>query len=267
MKNFDKAFGMEKIEEEIIYIKKTNSTVADIDPAMVRPYPGIFTHGIKINDPIVCHNFVEVGELWSIDFIGTLDPSLKDRHKCINEVTLDDLRIDPPKGLIQPRAAWFMWAGSRIRQGKRIFSGKTGKTKWLSKEQMDRVLFLSDIELEFERVRREVVPDAVSRLSCLWVAEDTEAGRNHIREMFSPSSDIFILKVQIPIARNVTKADTAWFNKYYENQNTDYIVQYWQSTSSGSGSPTWEFLVDGVIKVDDPDGIEYVRKNGKFPKK
>ena len=44
--NFDKAFGMEKIDEEIIYIKKTSRTVVDFDPSIVRPYPGIFSHGI-----------------------------------------------------------------------------------------------------------------------------------------------------------------------------------------------------------------------------
>ena len=238
----------------------------NIDPATIRSYPGNFAHGIKIDDPIACHNFVNVGEAWSIDFLGSVDPTLNNNHKSINEVTLDELKIDPPKGIIQPRSSWFLWAASRIRKGERIALEKSGKTKWLSKEQMNRILFLGDIELEFERVRREIAPHSVSRLSCLWVAEDTDVGRNHIQQMFSSSSELYILKVFIPIYRNVTKADSFWFNKYCEKQDSDFILNYWQSLPFDNVKATWEFMVDGVIKVDDPEGIEYIRKHGTFPK-
>jgi hypothetical protein len=77
--------------------------------------------------------------------------------------------------------------------------------------------------------------------------------------------DIFILPVTIPVAVRVSKVDTRWFDQYCADPRPEYIDNYWHSVPSDPVNPTWEYLVDGVIEVDDPTALERIRVFGARP--
>jgi len=125
---------------------------------------------------------------------------------------------------------------------------------------MDKIVWIGDIELAFEEVRRYIAPQAVSRLACIWVAENTSIGQAHIRKMLGFNT--LILKVKIPAATGVSKVDTSWFDLYCTDSKQEYIEKYWQGAELDPKVPKWEYLVDGVIEVNDPEGLEKIRKEG-----
>ena len=188
------------------------------------------------------------------------DPGLKEKHVSVNDVSIDFLKTRGlPIGAPTPRAAWYVWAAAIIRNGGHVGIGQIN-TKWINREDRDRIITIGNVEIEFERVRREMFPTSVSRLSCLWVADDNQIGDAHIRTMLGPN--IFILKVKIPAAVNVTKVNTLWFDAYLRENKREFIENYWKSISTDNGPQTWEYLVDGTIEVIDEHDIEYIRQHG-----
>ena len=73
---------------------------------------------------------------------------------------------------------------------------------------------------------------------------------------------VHLLKVTIPLAIRVTRCDTYWFDAYSAEPNPDYIDKYWSGACRYEKRPTWEYLVDGMIEANDPEGMEYLRKHG-----
>jgi hypothetical protein len=125
---------------------------------------------------------------------------------------------------------------------------------------MDRLVRIGDGELELERVRREVAPNACSRLGCLWVADDTSDGAANIRSMLGPST--YLAKVHIPIAIKFTKADRKFFDLFLETGVVEYAEKYWSEQKFGS-TDSWEYLVEGVIESTSDEDIRYIKENGK----
>lgn len=184
-------------------------------------------------------------------------------YVSVRDVPIEVLRTSgPPQGVLAPRAAQFVSAASIARRGGHVGVG-VENTNWLSQEQADRILRLGDIELAFEARRRELLPDGASRLSSLYVADGSEAGRAHIREMLG--NQVFVVEVSIPAAIRVSKADTRWFDRYCETPDPQFIDQYWKSVPGPDGDPTWEYLVDGAIQVEDTASLEYIRQRGARP--
>jgi hypothetical protein len=225
-----------------------------------KPYPGDFIHGINLNDWYPCWNLALCGRLYSPDFAALCDPGLAESHRCVKDLSIQALKQSgTPMGVLSPRTSWYVWAAAIIRSGGHVGIGNID-TNWLQKEEMDKIVLIGDIELAFEETRRNIAPNAVSRLACIYVAENTFIGQEHIRSMLGPN--ILILKVTIPNATGVSKVDTSWFDKYCDDPNQKYIEQYWQAVALNSNVPKWEYLVDGVIEVNDPQGLEKIRKQG-----
>jgi hypothetical protein len=226
----------------------------------IKPYPGDFIHGININDWYPCWNLALCGRLYSPDFAALCDPGLAASHRCVKDLSIEALKqAITPIGVVSPRAAWYVWAAAIIRSGGHVGIGSID-TKWLPKSEMDRIVRIADIELAFEEVRRYIAPNAVSRLACIWVAENTSIGKAHILSMLG--SNILILKVTIPSATGVSKVDTSWFDLYWKNSKQECIENYWQGVALDPNVPKWEYLVDGVVEVNDPEGLEKIRKEG-----
>ena len=139
---------------------------------------------------------------------------------------------------------------------------RSENTRWLPKPNLDKILRLGDIELSFEEVRRRILPDGASRLASLYVADDSDVGRAHVRSMLG--ADIHILAVTIPLSLRVTKVDTKWFELYCHDPKPQYIEKYWSSEQCNAAAPTWEYLGDGMIEAD-PASLEHVRKFGARP--
>ncbi|MFX0200220.1 MAG: hypothetical protein ACFFCW_29220 [Candidatus Hodarchaeota archaeon] len=231
-----------------------------LDGRTLNPYAGRFIHGVDLTNGYPCWNLSLSGQLFSPDFVAAVDPGVAACHKSIRDFDMALLEKGyTPQGAYTPRGVWFIEAAARIRMGDHE-RWKGQSAYHFSKNETNRILKMGDVELAFERDRRRIAPDAVSRLSCLYLAEDSETGRAHLKRMLG--SNIHILRVAIPYALRVSKCDTGWFDAYWESGDRQYIENYWKGIPFDSNRPTWEFLVDGVIEADDPEGMKYLREHG-----
>jgi len=135
-----------------------------------------------------------------------------------------------------------------------------GNTQWLPRSETDEYVSRREVELAFESRRREVAPEAPSRLSSLYLAEDSDGGRFHLQDILGP--DIHILRVVVPVAVRVHRGDTRWYDLYCKAPDPSYITKYWQSVPFGPDPATWEILIDGQIQVEDKEGLEHLREHG-----
>lgn len=228
-----------------------------------RPYPGRFIHGINLGDWYPCWNLVLSGRLLSLDLAAMCDPGLAAAHQPLRDASIAALRTTGiPQGVPTPRATWFVWAAAWVRRGGHVGIG-TENTQRLPRDELDRILKLGDVELAFEEARRQLLPDGPSRLASLYLADDSDAGRAHVRSMLGPA--VFILKVSVPWALRVARVDTQWFDLYCHEPKAEYVKNYWESIVFDAGSPSWEYLVDGMIEVCDPADLAHIRKFGAGP--
>ena len=78
-------------------------------------------------------------------------------------------------------------------------------------------------------------------------------------------ANLCIIEVTIPQAFRFNKVDVTWFDNYCEEPKAKYIENYWKSVPYDKDVPTWEYLVEGFIKIKDPRDLEYIRKYGAKP--
>ena len=231
-----------------------------LDGTTLKPYPGDFIHGVDLNDGYPCWNLSLSGKLYSPDYVAAVDQGVYDCHKSIRDTDIELIEKGyTPQGAVTPRGVWFIQASRQIRLGEYDKWSTTSPTH-LSENDSEQIVKFGQVEIDFERRRREVAPDAVSRLSCLYVADNDEFGRGHLKRMLG--YDIHILRVRVPLAIRVSRCDTKWFDEYWDNKDIKAIDNYWSGICRDSGNPSWEYLVDGMIEVNDPDGMKYLLSNG-----
>lgn len=231
-----------------------------LDGTVLKPYPGDFLHGVDLGNGYPCWNLSLSGKLHSPDFVAAVDPGVHDCHKSIRDTEIQLIEQGhTPQGAYTPRGIWFIQASQQIRLGEYARWKESGSAHF-SEFEADEIVKMARVEIAFERRRREIAPDAVSRLSCLYLADDDEFGRRHLQRMLGPH--IHILKVKIPLAIRVSKCDTKWFDEYWNDENNEYIDKYWNGECAYTQHPTWEYLLDGMLEANDPEGMEYLRKHG-----
>jgi hypothetical protein len=225
----------------------------------IAAYPGTYLHGVNLSDWYPCWNLSLSGYLTSPDFAAATDVGLGSAHSSIRDAAIADLRAGAiPPAVLSPRAMWYVWGAAIVRAGGVVGFGHPNMTP-LPQTDMDRMVRLGDIELDFEESRRDLLPEGASRLCSLYAADNSATGRAHIRAMLG---DVLPLRVDIPAALRVTRADTTWFEMYCQDAKPEYLERYWQSVPCEESDPKWEYLVDGVIRVIDEDGLQQVRERG-----
>ena len=162
---------------------------------------------------------------------------------------MNDLLTEDTWGGLTPMTMDCINAASGIRQGLHIQYGNTRLADYEEKDIIDR----SKIEIKFEIERRRVAKNAVSRLECLYVADNESI----IKEMF-PYPDLLIFKVKIAEALNYTQVDSRWYNEYYDTRSRKSIKRYWTRQKNDENTSSLEYLVDGLITVDDPERLVYL---------
>jgi len=120
------------------------------------------------------------------------------------------------------------------------------------KEQ--KVLDLSEVEIAFELARREYAPDAPSRITCLYMVEDTFEGRMTVYDMYKknkqgPNYKPVLLKLGVVHQVKYTKVDSAWYLKYFQDRKKSYLEQYWLGGSTNK--PCYEILFEGMVGLSD----------------
>ncbi len=193
--------------------------------------------GIDLDDWYACHNFSLAGKVSSVEVAAlTVPPGT---FPSVKTMDLDAFRRGQiGLGMLSPRFA------NRILTPLRV----TG-----------RIDAMGEIELAFERTRRLLAPRAPSRLSCMWLAEDSEAGRAHVRQMFSVIPRLYVVRVRISLDLAFKAAHTGWFDQYVQKPEYQFAANYWTGLSGPTGG--WEFLLDGAIELLDPVDLEYIRTN------
>jgi hypothetical protein len=236
--------------------KPTNA----LDGTELKPYPGNFIHGVDLNDGYPCWNLSLSGTLISPDFLAAVDAGVQACHRSLRDTDIGLIeKGQMPPGAYTPRGIWFIQAAAQIRAGAHKEWSAMSNAHF-SDLEAERIAKMGAAELAFERGRREISPNSVSRLSCLYLADDTIVGREHLKRMLGPS--IHILKMSIPLAIRVTRCDTTWFDDYWDKPDRKLIDDYWNGVAQDTVSPTWEYLLDGMIRANDPDGIAFLIKNG-----
>jgi hypothetical protein len=83
--------------------------------------------------------------------------------------------------------------------------------------------------------------------------------------MFPQVDGDIILKVSIYQKLNLSKVDFGWYDMYWHYFGSDdeywvvdsdnWIEKYWKGFQFKEHVNNWEYLVDGLIVSDDPDGL------------
>lgn len=219
---------------------------------------GQYLHGVDLNNDVLVHNLGIAGRLWTADYIGAVDPGIAVTHRAIGDIPIEDL---PSFGLhgnvISPRCARYFIPAAILDMGQTIVNGH-GIPWELSDGQRARITALRDMELAFERGRRQFAPDVPSRLSCIWLAESNDTGRSVIRSIFPKA---YIAHVRVLRCTAIAMADMTWFDDYYNIAKPEFIKNYWMGKAHPT-TPRPEVLVNGVIDFTDPEQLMHIRKHG-----
>lgn len=116
-----------------------------------------------------------------------------------------------------------------------------------------RILRISDVEIDFEMGRRLYAPDSPSRLTCLFMVNDSLDCRFLLSKMFGSNKSgrykPLVLSVGILKKDRIAKADSSWFGKYEKKKDDEYIEAYWSGIKSDE--PKWEILFEGTVGLRD----------------
>jgi hypothetical protein len=164
--------------------------------ARIRAYPGTFLHTVPLDDPVATHTLSVSGRLFASEY-ASLDAGLWEAHTSIRDTPINQVAKSPPVGTPTPFAAWRVWAAAVIRNGGHVAVNALAPV-WLSQADEQGLLHAGDVELAFERARRAINDDAASRLTSLYVADDTPEGRRHLEAMFRGKVDRQVFRVTIP---------------------------------------------------------------------
>jgi len=111
------------------------------------------------------------------------------------------------------------------------------------------ILKISEHEIEFELTRRQCAPSAPSRITCLFMVEDTIEGRIYLSKIYDKPDkrrhNPLLLKLGIVHKDRLLKADSNWFTLYNTEQREEYISNYWHGKASDN--PEWEILFEGMV--------------------
>jgi hypothetical protein len=222
-----------------------------------------YLHGIYLTDKLKCENIRETGTLCSLMYTSLFVSGSRSDYYTMPFDQLKSKADEIFTGLINSRAALLVQA-ALVRKGIQLKNNQSSMP--MSKKEMNMILKKADIELEFERYRRDLALGIPSRLTCLYLAEDDEDlnGRLNIQNMLTQLEwRPHVFQVEIENNLGLHKADNRWYDAYFYDTKPEYIVNYWSSTPLNSVS-SWEFLLEGSVRFSSQDEIEMIKSQGSF---
>ena len=205
--------------------------------------------------------------LQSPDYISSWDSNFAEKHISIRNIEIEELRIGTKCiGGLTPTAGDYILLAQKLRRG----------IKGLRVDKSE-ILRRSEIELKFEEGRRIYAPNAVSRLNCIYLADSNVVLQRMFKDSFSKD---FVFRVRIKQRMNCSKVDVEWYHKYWDacfasSDDEDYwsmdknecIKNYWTSCPYDENVNNWEYLIDGMVGLENPQDmkrIQAMRKNLKL---
>jgi len=152
---------------------------------------------------------------------------------------------------------------SILRKGKNLVNGY-GKPIEIKLEDKEQILFKADLGINFEKIRRNEFSHKPSRMSSVFVVEDSWEGRLCLSQMFyqgysSGKYAPFIFNVKVVVCLFSHKGDIQWLDEYRETQNVECIREYWRGNAFNS-SPIYEYFLEGTIIPNNREQILEIRK-------
>jgi hypothetical protein len=217
-----------------------------------------YIHGIKGVRNIAYWNMSLSGTLTSADFMN-LAPGFREvGTTLVREVPIEELRDNPraATGAVLPRLLGVIQA-AMIRSGMTVGMGAPPYPFHpFPPDLCDRIVRIADMELLLERIRRETAPGAPSRLSCIWLADNTTEARTWISQMFGAQTLIVPIRVEAALA--TVRLDARWLPASPLDVDEDLAAGYW-SGQARTDDPAWETLVEGIVCCDDEEGRALLR--------
>lgn len=228
--------------------------LADIPPT----WPRDLIHGVRATEDhwLDVYNLALAGTRTAITAItaaeGYADPA---------EMSMDVLRESPRDWPPMMMSGFLstVWQGGMIRIGAQVGRGADPyPTRLPDEATRQRFLRAADRELLLEQVRRTVAGDAPSRLSSIWLAEDSPSGRNAVSEMLGWRS--LVSRVVVTSGRRFARCDPAWLEDVVAGRAPEDAAQsYWRGEPKDPEAPSWEYLLDGSICIVDGDDLRRLR--------
>jgi hypothetical protein len=205
-----------------------------------------FIYFVNFDDFLVCHNLGLTNQIASSSIFNS-EP-LKEEHP-IYTVDLEKLLSDVNsiQTFVTPRLKNILLACWH-KQGLKIGVGEIN-TRYYSVEKLNKIFRIAELEIEFERIRRQINVDLPSRLMCIFLAEDNTDGRIMLQNMFFSRRNFCIVSVNISQGFRFHKADSRWIDIYEKTGDGKAIENYWNGIKAG-GEPQFEYLLDGQISLE-----------------
>ncbi|HET9592297.1 MAG TPA: hypothetical protein VFP17_05205, partial [Solirubrobacterales bacterium] len=187
-------------------------------------------HGFTAEDWLACWNMQRAGTLVNLDFANEIEFQ-KPGIRCL---AMEDLRNGSFGEVDFTPRMLCLWQAAMIRSGGWIGEGVPPyPTRKASKQESERVVRQAGVELRMEEARRHLAPNAPSRIGCLYLAEDSAAGRNMVSRL--KGQDAFLMRVRVKYCLRVARADSQWLD---ENAGDEEIAGYWRGDPRND-DPIW----------------------------
>lgn len=219
----------------------------------------VLIHCIDLNYLPTCYNLAKTKELWSYQ---AAFGSVPFAFRNITEIPINELRnnfhnLDIGLGSVR---SMLLFQGSIIRSGLNPGFGLDNPF-FLDKSHYPRILERSDDELKFEEIRRIINPAAPSRLTCIFVAEDTLEQKIHLGQMLGYVKRPYIVKFRPKIVLSFFIADSSFYDLYVATKDIKHIVSYWKGFKNPEADLySHEILFEGILEAIDDDEIDYIKK-------
>jgi hypothetical protein len=217
-----------------------------------------FIHALNLRNFFACHNLSVDGSLWTPNFLGIVDEGLRKTHRHIDDISIEELRAAGPTGnALAPRVATYIIPGAIWDAGLRLADGY-GHQVQVGEVKKANMIDTRDAELAFEVGRREYSPSGTSRLSCIWLADDSADGEAVVRHMFGANSHVVIVRMTITHQLSLSRADARWFEDYCYSPSKSKVENYWREIPHPDG-PRWEWMLDGRVELSNSEDLELIR--------
>lgn len=219
-----------------------------------------FIYFVNLEDHLASHNLGFTSILTS----PTLShiESYKEEHPAY---TIDPNRmlteINAIKGFGAPRLMYVIqtcWLNNGLKLGIGVEN-----TKFHTDADSTKIRNIAELEIEIEKIRREINSNLPSRLVCLFLAEDNYDGRIMLQNMFYNKKSFCIVPVKIICSLRLHRADSKWIEEYEKTKDKVAIENYWKGVTLDN-NPQYEYLLDGQIKLLNTEDKEYILNDHKI---
>ena len=199
-----------------------------------------YLHCIDLSDKLKCLNLCSTGTISSLLTVQLFSNDKKPNPMSVDIEKLKNCTADEINGLSSARI-FFVYQRSILNTYKRPLT-----------PEEERFVKIGNLEIEFERARREYNYGAPSRLSCVYLVEDSIDGRMVLSDMFKGAfNNPMIIEVSLLNKMEIMRFDHHWIELYYQDPQEKYLKSYWTSEMVNDKQPSWEYLLEGTIQMTD----------------